>query len=212
METVIEKFRVYLKQHRALRWLIALAIVGPLAYAGLPPTMNRAARALIRSDELVKSDVIVALGGDPRCNREKHAVELYRQSWAGKIVVSGAEVSPGLHTADAAKRYVMSLGVPEADVLVIRDTWNTRMEAIELEKLMLGNRWRRAILVTSAFHSRRAAFTVERAAADFEFRSAPVPTESPEWQPDRWWTRRMDVGLTVREWIAWTNTILGGWQ
>ena len=212
MNAVIERSLAYLKQHKPLQWLIGILIVAPLAYVGFPAALNRSAKALIRADQLVKSDVIVALGGDSRGNREKHAAELYRQGLAKKLVVSGVQISWGLHTGDAAKRYVTSLGVPEADVLMIRDTWNTRTEAKELEKIMLANGWRSAIIVTSAFHSRRATFTVERAAADFEFHSAPVPAEAPEWQPDRWWTRRMDVGITVREFISWANTLVGGWQ
>jgi uncharacterized SAM-binding protein YcdF (DUF218 family) len=106
----------------------------------------------------------------------------------------------------------MRLGVAEADILMIRDTLNTRTEAKVLEKLMREQRWSSAIIVTSAFHSRRALFTVERAARDLTFYSSPVAPVAPEWQPDRWWSRRGDVFITAREFVSWANTLVNGWQ
>ena len=208
LQTTIEK----LKQSSLLKWTIALIIVISALYWALPAILNKASRALVREDQLYKADLIVALGGDSRSNREKKAVELYHQGWGKKIVVSGVQYAWGIHTADAAKRYVMSLGVPASDVLDIRDAWNTRGEAQALDKLMATNKWHSAIIVTSAFHSRRALFTIERTVGDLQFCSAPVPPVAPEWQPDRWWLRRMDFGITMKEFFAWINTIVGGWE
>jgi uncharacterized SAM-binding protein YcdF (DUF218 family) len=200
------------KQERLLKWLIVLAAAAVLLVIGVPAAMNGAAQALIRTDAPAKSDVIVALAGDPRSHREKHAAALHQQGWAKHVVVGGVQASWGIHTAEAAKRYVVSLGVPESNVWMIRDTWNTRQEAKQLERLMRANQWRSAIVVTSAFHSRRATYTIERAAPDFAFRSAPVPMAPPEWQPDGWWSRRVDLGVTVREFVSWANTLVGGWE
>ncbi len=196
---------------RARRILIALLVV-LLLYFLTPYLLNSLARALIREDALVKSDLIVALGGDHRCQREKRAAELYHQGWGRKVVVSGLQYAWGIHTGDAAKRYVISLGVPEVDILMIRDTLNTRTEAVVLERLMREGGYRSAIIVTSAFHSRRATFTVEQAASQMTFHSSPVPPVAPEWNPDRWWSRREDVFLTVREFISWANTLIKGWE
>lgn len=182
------------------------------AYFLTPVLLNEAAEGLIREDELVKADVIVALGGDPRCNRERRAAELYHQGWANNVVVSGIEYAWGFHTGEAARRYVVSLGVPESNVSMISDTLNTRAEAGILQKLMQERGWSSAIIVTSAFHSRRAMYTIEKAAPGLAFRSAPVPANAPEWEPHRWWSRRDDVFVTAREFISWANTLANGWQ
>jgi uncharacterized SAM-binding protein YcdF (DUF218 family) len=195
-----------------LRRLLFAATPVLLLYLGLAPLMNLLAHRLIRRDELMKSDVIVALGGDARCNRERRAAELYHQGWAPRIVNNGMQAAWGIHTADAGKRYLISLGVPPEDVFMTRDTLNTRTEIKALKTLMAENGWKTAILVTSAFHSRRAMFTAERAKDEFVFRSSPVPPEHPEWQPDRWWSRRGDLYITLREGISWTNTLLNVWQ
>jgi uncharacterized SAM-binding protein YcdF (DUF218 family) len=167
---------------------------------------------LIREDKLIKADVIVALGGDSLCNREKRAAELYHQGWANNVVVSGIKYPYGFHTGDAARAYVINQGVPEEKISIIRDTLNTRAEAKALDSLMRERGWNSAIIVTSAFHSRRAMYTVEKTARDRAFHSSPVPTGHPEWEPYAWWSRRGDVYLTVREFLSWANTLVGGWQ
>jgi uncharacterized SAM-binding protein YcdF (DUF218 family) len=177
-----------------------------------PVLLNRVAECLIRDDQLVKADVIVAMGGDGRCNREKRAAELYHQGWAKNVVVSGIKYPWGFHTGEAARAYVIKQGVPEEKILIIRDVLNTRTEAKALEALMRERGWNSAIIVTSAFHSRRATYTVEKTARDLSFLSSPVPTGDPEWAPRAWWSRRGDVYVTVREFTSWANTLVNGWQ
>ena len=179
-------------------------------YFLLPVGLNSGAQMLIRQDKIAKSDVIIALGGDARCARERKAAELYKQGRASKLVVSGVNYVWGIHTGDAAKRYVVSLGVPESDVTVIRDAWNTRNEAQVLKQLMSENGWKSAIVVTSPFHSRRALYTIERAVPGKTFYSSPVEAQSPEWMPKDWWKRRGDVFLTSREFFSWANTLVNG--
>ncbi len=202
---------IELHRGRIRRVLILLTLSLGL-YFGLGPLMSLLARGLIREDPLAKADVIVALGGDVRCHRERRAAELYQQGWAPKIVINGLQAAWGIHTADAGRRYLLSLGVPAGDILMTRDTLNTRTEIRALKKLMAENGWKTAIIVTSAFHSRRALFTAERADDGFVFLSSPVPPVEPEWRPDRWWTRRDDLYITLREGISWANTLLNVWQ
>jgi uncharacterized SAM-binding protein YcdF (DUF218 family) len=206
--TFLSKFK---QSKLARRAAVAIAcLLG--VYFLTPVLLNEAAEGLIREDSLVKADVIVALAGDPRCNREKRAAELYLQGWADNVVVSGMSYAWGFHTGEAARRYVASLGVPGAKISMISETLNTRAEARALDELMRERGWNSAIIVTSAFHSRRATYTVERAAPGRTFYSSPVPTGSPEWTPRAWWSRRDDVYVTVREFTSWANTLVGGWQ
>ena len=211
MNTTLASLR-NLKQSKLARWgAVAIACLSA-AYFLTPVLLNNVAEGLIREDRLVKSDVIVALGGDNRCNREKRAAELWRQGWADNVVVSGITYPWGFHTGEAARRYVMSLGVPGEKISMISETLNTRAEARALDDLMRERGWNSAIIVTAAFHSRRAMYTIENATPGRSFYSAPVPTGSPEWTPRAWWSRRDDVYVTVREFASWANTLMGGWQ
>jgi uncharacterized SAM-binding protein YcdF (DUF218 family) len=205
-------FLIKFKQSKlSQRGAIAIACL-LIVYFLTPVLLNAAAERLIREDGLVKADAIVAFAGDPRCNREKRAAELYQQGWADNVVVSGMSFAWGFHTGEAARKYVMSLGVPGEKISMISETLNTRAEARALDDLMRERGWKSAIIVTSAFHSRRATYTAEKAAPSRIFYSSPVPIGSPEWTPRAWWSRRDDVYVTVREFTSWANTLVGGWQ
>ena len=194
------------------RQFMVLGSAGVVACAifALPSAMNAAATALVREDPLTRADVIVALSGDPRGLRDLRAVELYRAGMAKRLVVSGQILGGGIDTAAAARDLVIAAGVPGEDVFVLLNASNTRQEAAALARMMAAERWRSAIIVTSPYHSRRALFTCRRAARDCRFTSAPVAARAPEWRPTRWWTRRGDAELTLREWLAWANTLAGG--
>jgi len=187
---------------------VAILLTGVVWLA--PLALTSVARSLVRTDSISKADLAIALGGDPRCLREREAATLYRRGLVPRLVVSGIPYGGGVNSGDAAKRYVVSLGVPETDVLVLTEEWNTRIEARDLSALMHERGWKSAIVVTSPYHSRRALYTMQRAAPDLEFRSAPVVAPPPAWQPEMWWTRRGDTWLTIRELLSWVNTTIGG--
>lgn len=199
-----------------LRRLLLAVVIAVTFYFGTPRLLNAAARQLMREDQLAPADAIIALGGDALCLREGHAADLYLRGLGRKIIVSGLPFAWGGNTGDAKRRYLVHRGVPEADVIVLPQAWNTRTEASHLQAMMRERGWQSMIVVTSPFHARRALYTIERRiaqdASPLKFYSAPVPAQPPEWQPQQWWQRRKDMFLTVREFISWTNTLLGGWQ
>jgi len=209
----LEQTFTFFKQSRVLRRILIFApVLFVVVYFLIPSGLNWLALSLSRNEQVEESDLIVALGGDLRCERERRAAELYNQGLGSKIVVNGLQYSWGVHTAEAGRRFVVKQGIPERDVLMTCDTYNTRTEAQELIKLMRQNRFKSAIIVTSSSHSRRALYTIERAAPDLKFYSSPVPARPPEWQPQNWWTRRGDVYITIREFLSWINTLLDAWS
>lgn len=117
------------------RWLV-IVISLLLLWLLLPAGLTLIARCLIRQDKLQPADVVVALSGDARCWRERQAAALYQQGLARRIVVGGVPYAWGMHTGEAARRYLVAQQIPAADVLVLKDTWNTRVEADLLIALM----------------------------------------------------------------------------
>jgi uncharacterized SAM-binding protein YcdF (DUF218 family) len=197
--------------------LIATALLAGyfLVTTLLPALLNVAARQLIRKDQLEPADAILALGGDSLCLREGHAAELYHRRFGRKIIISGLPFAWGGNTGDAKRQFLLCRGVPDSDIIVLPEAWNTRAEASNLLTMMRERGWRSVIVVTSPFHTRRALYTIERLAAgqgEWRFYAATVPAQPPEWQPQRWWTRRRDMFATVREFLSWGNTLVGGWQ
>ncbi len=197
---------------RRLAVAITAAVVVLCALAAMPWMLDASAASLVREDAISRADVVVALSGDARGLRERRAVDLFRAGMAGELVVSGRVYRDGVDSAEAAREFVVSAGVPPGNVFELRGATNTRQEADLLARLMAAKRWRSAIVVTAPYHSRRALFTCERAAPAVRFVSSPVPARAPEWRPSRWWTRRGDAGTTLREILAWANTLAGGLQ
>lgn len=206
MEAVVEPIA---KAKRWRRWIIFAAVLLCL-YFFLPLMLHFSASLLIRRDPLQPADIVVALGGGVPCMRQDYAVELYQQGLAKKIVINGLAAEWGTDTEKTVRQHFINLGVPESDLVFAGDTGNTRAEAELLAHMMRKNGWKSAIIVTDPYHTRRATYTCERAASDLQFLAAPVSEKISSWKQDRWWTRRGDVWLTIREFVAWGNTLVGG--
>lgn len=117
-------------------------------------------RFLVVKDELFPVEAIVVIGGDHKPQRMQQAFDLYKDGQAsiliisaGTVVLEGAEFVP---EAEVMRRQALSLGFSE-DALVIEDKSQTTVENAQLTKILLKERGIQSIiLVTSAYHSRRA--------------------------------------------------------
>lgn len=95
------------------------------------------------------------------------ALELYKKGIVKKIVISGG--NPYLTRkerpeAGFLKEYLLLLGIPVEDLFTEEKSRNTRENAVNTADLFERNGWeKRIILVTSAFHSRRAILAFEQA-------------------------------------------------
>ncbi|WP_243349642.1 YdcF family protein [Parabacteroides sp. FAFU027] len=95
------------------------------------------------------------------------ALELYKTGQVRKIVISGG--SPNIlikekPEAEYLKDYLSHIGVPDSDLCIEARSRNTYENAIYTQKAFSGQGWRkRIILVTSAFHMKRAQRCFEKA-------------------------------------------------
>lgn len=103
----------------------------------------------------------------PSCNRLSQALELYQMDKIRKIMLvggSGSLVSEEPSEADELQKWLLRLGVPEADILVENASRNTRENAVFaknlLEKQPPGTT---CLLLTSAWHLPRAMACFEKA-------------------------------------------------
>jgi uncharacterized SAM-binding protein YcdF (DUF218 family) len=167
-------------------------------------------RFLSRADPLQRGDLIVVLAG-ARVDRWLEAVDLFKEGWAPRIVLSPGQVSSlevklrgeGLklpREGDIARDAVLSLGVP-ADAVTIMPGGvdNTAAEAATLHRLLPAGSVHRIIVVTSTYHVRRAGYAFER-----EFKGSGIEivargSRYTEARPTRWWTRRDDVRYIMNE-------------
>jgi len=150
-------------------------------------------------DPLEKVDAIVAISGDTGA-RTDTAITLWKAGWAPIIVFSGAAIDPvSVSSAEIMRREALRQGVPESAVLVEGASTTTEENAAEVAKLMAGRKLHSAILVTSPYHQRRAAFEFHRAfdPRGLVFRNRPA--NDPEWNAFLWWRQEPLRSRTLLE-------------
>ena len=150
-------------------------------------------------DPLAKVDAIVAISGDTG-ERADTAITLWKAGWAPIIVFSGASIDPeSVSSAEIMRREALRQGVPEAATLVEPASATTEENAAEVAKLMVQRKMHSAILVTSPYHQRRAAFEFGRAfdASGLTFRN--YPARDHEWNAFLWWRQEPVRSRTLLE-------------
>ena len=178
------------------RWPLLFAAV--IMVAGLIIFHSRWLSAvghyLVVSDPIAPADAVVVLNGDSRQgDRLVQAVELWRTGIAPQVVVSVTLADWQTPEDDPTWRHAVKLGLsPSKSLHLIPTTGSTVDEAKSLLPALQHLGYRRVIIVTSNYHSRRAKsiFQKQWARNDLQFTLVAAPDR--HFHPDSWWTRRMD--------------------
>ena len=196
---------------RALR-LVARASLGALlALAVLfACALPFAGRYLITEDPVRQADAIIVLGGT-RAGRWLEALDLYEERMAPHIVLSSDRADAtdfefrqrGIRiprTSDLVRDAMIKLGVPSEAVEVFPFPLdNTAAEAEASLRLSVDRGWRRLLIVSSKYHTRRARFSFERTFRGSGIQIAVRATRYEDVRPRRWWTRRYDTRWVAQE-------------
>lgn len=145
------------------------------------------------------ADVIVAIsGGDTRA-RTDEAVKLYKNGWAPKLIFSGAAADKtGPSNAKAMRERAIEAGVPKAAITTEELSENTRQNAQLSGNVLASNDDRRVILVTSAYHQRRAGLEFRNyAGLNTQIVNHPVKHDN-QWS-DWWWLTPTGWWLALSE-------------
>jgi uncharacterized SAM-binding protein YcdF (DUF218 family) len=196
-----------------LRLLVlrALGLVAGVSLLAFLLFLPFAGRFFDHEEPLEKADLIFVLAGD-RVERWLEAVDLYKEGWAGRIVLSPGPVAKieeqlkarGINyprEGDLARAAVIAAGVPPDAVSVLAEPVdNTAQEAAALHRMLAGTLNTRIIVVTSRYHTRRAGFAFRR---EFGRGSSPLITirgsRYSSVDPARWWRHRGDVRYIMYE-------------
>ena len=169
-------------------------------------------RYLYHDDPLQKADAVFVLGG-ARVERWLEAYDLYREGYAQLIVLSPERAEPAESmirsrgvafpsTPELQHAALVQLGVP-ASAILMPGGWvdNTAQEANLLRTAAQARGWKRLIVVTSKYHTRRAGFAVRRALSGTGCETIIRGSRYDPWDPDRWWRARSDIRFGAFEWI-----------
>ena len=193
-----------------LRRTLSLLLI--LAPFGLGWFLYYGGRYLQHEDPLQKSDAIFVLGGT-RVERWLEAYELYREGYAPLILLSPERAEPAEtlirergvpfpSTPELQRDALLRMGVPASAILAPAG-WvdNTAQEGNVLKRSVEARGWKRMIVVTSKYHTRRSRFAMQRAlrgtGTDVIVRASRYDPSDPA----RWWRTRADLRFAGSEWV-----------
>jgi len=172
-----------------------------------------AARFLIVSTPLHHADAIVVLSGSAVYQeRTQRAAEYYRQGLANRILLTNDNLRGEWSSAEQrnpffyerARNNLLILGVPADRVEVVpQPVTNTYDEAEALREYAVTHGLRSLLIVTSAYHSRRALWTLNRvfAGTGIEISLQSIETGEQTPPPLTWWLHVRGWRMLVGEYV-----------
>lgn len=162
--------------------------------------------ALLVENEYEKADVIVVFGGGERTERVDHALYLYEQKYAERILLSGG-VGRSLTSVPWAvrmKKYLEKF-VPSEQIYIDEKAESTFDNAKHTIDVMKKNNWRKAIIVTSPYHMKRSLWILERISKSdsHEFKWIPNATTTSSVSSDSWWQDDWSKRIVIEEYVKY---------
>jgi uncharacterized SAM-binding protein YcdF (DUF218 family) len=121
------------------------------------------------SEKKRKYDCIIVLGGgvnkDGSCpeivkNRLELTIKFYLKKLSNKIILSGkvSKLNPNkkISEAKAMQNYLLIRRIPNQKIILEDKSTTTFENAVFLKRICQENKWNKIILITSAFHMKRA--------------------------------------------------------
>lgn len=131
------------------------------------------------NNDVKKSDGIIVLGCRVREEtpsvslerRMKTALDLYNKGYGKKIILSGGQgEGEDISEAEAMRRYFVSKGVTEKD-LILEDKSTTTYENFEFSKKLMDEKNIKSIIVVSnGYHLKRASIIAEKFNVDATYK------------------------------------------
>ena len=86
----------------------------------------------------------------------KRCADLYHKGVAQKIVLTGGYKQNGITEAEAMKKVLLSLEVPEYNIILETSAYRTHLNALHTLPIVRKLGWKHIVLVCQHIHSRRA--------------------------------------------------------
>ena len=206
------------RARRSIWWIsavsLALLALGT-AYTFQGPLLTGIANAAIVDEPLTPADFVFVLGGDPQL-RLTHAATIFRQGLAPRIVIMATPLhsaSVAWTNSDPAYPFVQILreqGVSHSAITVlrIRGVDSTQDEGRVLRIYLRRIPTQRVIVVTSAYHTRRANWTIRRELTGIPVDIRMSASPDPGFGASNWWQTEEGLVAYAMEAIKFVHTLL----
>jgi uncharacterized SAM-binding protein YcdF (DUF218 family) len=211
--TGLEESSVKRVPKRRSRWLLAALLPAILILTLLAfrqQALDGLGEFLVVSDPLEHADLIYVLAGDFWGSRVLLGANLGSKGWAPKVIMSGGLYTGGgyvnRYQGDLAVDFAVQHGYPRGLFISIPlELQSTIDEARAMGPVFHRLGARRVLLVTSNFHSRRAAQAFRLFLPEFEFRMEGSPDHT--FEPHAWWKTPQQRHLLFAEYQKLVGTV-----
>ena len=186
---------VFLKEKKKIR-AVNIFLIAVLYLMSVNPVANFFIRSVEKKERYAgkpAADVYILLGGGvirgdddisgknmPVPDMVVRIVDTARlyKLYKKPIIFTGGSLSPGSNEAEVVKRYLIDLGVSGRDILLEDKSLDTVENAEYTKIIMDKNKFKKAVLVTSAFHMKRSELIFKRYGYDIVLNSAGSYSEN----------------------------------
>ncbi len=172
-----------------------------------------AAELLIVKSEVASADAIVVLSGSSTyVERTTWAAKLYREGRAPLVMLTNDGLISGWdqkeqrnpYYYELAMRRLQDAGVPADRIQIVSGAAaGTYEESLQIREFATSHELKRLLVVTSAYHSRRAFWSMRRAFVGTGIQIG-IDSPPPGWQtpsPWLWWSRRWGWKVVGGEYV-----------
>lgn len=156
-------------------------------------------------DPLERADAVIAISGDGTGERATLAARLVRQGYGEWFIASGSRGKSTWDMVDVA----LATGIARERILVDDQAESTLENAEHSAALMEARGLRTAIVVSSTYHTRRAAWVFRSVFLPRGLRVRTTATENAYFIMREWWTRPDDRAFVLREYAKLLAFIVG---
>ncbi|HEY0702190.1 MAG TPA: YdcF family protein [Candidatus Acidoferrales bacterium] len=183
-----------------LLFLIFILVVGAVLYLARVPLLRLAGEFWVVDEPPETSDVIVVLSGDNYdAERATRAAALFKSGMAPRVLATGRALRSYATTTDLMKHDLQEHGVPAAAIVELtHKADNTRDEAVAVSQFVVAHGWKKIILVTSNYHTRRAQYIYEHTLPASD-QVTIVAVADSEYDANYWWKTRTGVKIFFHE-------------
>jgi uncharacterized SAM-binding protein YcdF (DUF218 family) len=184
-----------------------LAVIAALLF--WKPLLSALGNALVEDDGVRKAQAAVVLGGDGHGVRIITAAQLAQAGYVPYVIVDGPKTLLG-YESDMNIPYAEQRGYAAALFRALKlpaDVRSTQTEAEYVGQYLKKAGIHRILLVTSNFHTHRAAYLFRKFNPSLDV--IAVPAADPDFKPDSWWTFQLGRDTFMLEWMKTVAAYLG---
>jgi uncharacterized SAM-binding protein YcdF (DUF218 family) len=183
-----------------LMFLVFLIVLCFFLYIGRHPLMRLAGSFWVVDDTPKPSDAIVMLSDDNyQGDRAARAAELFKAGWAPRVIASGRLLRSYAGVAELEEHDLTLHGVPESAIVKLPDAdRTTHDECTGIGQFAASHGWKKILLVTSNYHTRRARYICSRVLPPGTTLLVSAARDT-DYDPDNWWETRQGAKMFFGE-------------